>query len=67
MVEFVNLLKMGCEYFGKVFQKVMVTELQVDNREDQVVAAGPDKTVPVVILIRKLGYDLITERWVFVE
>jgi len=45
----------------------MVTELQVDDREDQVVAAGPDKVVPVVIFIRELHNDLIPERWVFVE
>ncbi len=45
----------------------MLLQFQVDNRKNQVVAAGPDKAVPVVTGVRKLRNDRLTERRVFVE
>ena len=66
-VQRVDLFEVLCQYFGQVGKQVVLFKLQVDNRENKVVATGPDKLVPVVFWFTKLRNDCLTERWVFVE
>jgi len=50
-VERVDLFEVLCKNIGHVRDQVVLQELQVDYRKNKVVAAGPDKLVPVVIFI----------------
>ena len=66
-VQRVDLFEVLCQYIGHVREQVVLQELQVEYRKNQVVAAGPDKLVPVVVRLTKLRNDCLTELCVFVE
>jgi len=62
-----DLFEVMGQYFGQVTKQVVLSELQVDRGQHKVVAAGPDKAVPVVTRVTKLRNDFLPERRVFVE
>jgi len=67
MVQRIDLFEVQGQYFGQVTEQVVLLQLQVDYRKNQVVAAGPYKAVPVIIRVTKLRNNCLTEQRVFVE
>jgi len=41
-VQRVDLFEVLCQYFGQVGKQVVLFKLQVDNRKNKVIAAGPE-------------------------